>query len=94
MSESKTKNTSVTLVLSLSLSSLALPGVLLAPGGADGECDPRALSDAPADPGRGVHAGRPPGEHLETGEPLPEPQRMAAEAGDPHQGTTQELKKL
>lgn len=78
---------------SLSLPSLSLPGFFTAPGGADGERDPDvgALSAAAADAGRGVRSGRPAGEHLETGEPLPQPQRLAAEAGDPHQGTTREL---
>lgn len=84
-------NSSLTLCLPCSLLSLPIPGVLTARGGADGERDPDvgAFPTAPADPGRGVHSGRPAGEHLETGEPLPEPQRLVAEAGGFHQGETE-----
>lgn len=82
--------TSYFIFLSFSSPSVSLPGFFRATGGADGERDSDfgAFSAASAKPGRGVHTGRPAGEHLETGEPLPEPQRLAAEAGDPHQGTT------
>lgn len=88
-----TQNKYLTLFLSLCLPSLSFPGFLTAPGGADGERDPDvwALSAAAAEPWRGVHSGWPAGEHLETGEPLPEPQRLVAEAGDPHQGMAQDL---
>lgn len=58
---------SLSLSPSPSLPSVSFTGVFTAPGGADGERDPdvRALQAAPADPGRGVHSGRPAGEHLE-----------------------------
>lgn len=73
------------------LPSFSFPGVSTLPGGAGGERDQNvgALSSGPERCGRGLHRGWPAGEHLETGKPLSEPQRVAAEAGDPHQGTTE-----
>lgn len=85
---------SVVLISSVSLSllssSLTLPDFVPPARSSDGERHPhvRALSTAPAKPGRRHHRRRPVGEHLETGEPLPEPQRLDAQVGDPCEGMT------
>lgn len=83
------------LSLSLLSSSFTLPGFVAPARSSDGECHPDvwALSAPPAKPGRGHHGRRPVGEHLETGEPFPESQRLDAEAGDPCEGMTVALLK-
>lgn len=84
----KTQNKPLTSYSFPPLPSLSLPGLVTAPGVADGERDQgvREFANGPADSGRGVDGAWHAGEHLETGEPLPQPQQLVAEVGDPHKG--------